>query len=299
VYQDTGTVILTGNGTLMGDFSTPLLITGGTHTLNGQFTAQQSVTIGGTARLVLNGTSANIYGSLTTSGSGTLQMTSVNDYLNIFLTATFAGGSETGLLTAGAINLGGDVIQAGSPTAFAPSGTHKMILNSDGLQTVTFANPATSFFQDLDVIGATEMELVSDVTVKGTLAGPGGGVYFSSATGNLLTVSGLNFPSSTDFANVRLKYVDGVAGSTTFNNATFGGLSAGATAFEFNRTSGGPYNFISLSFSGVLNTSGRYIVNTGTSLLTLISPNPGSTAAASICGCAVWFTPGTGGITWP
>lgn len=305
VYLDTGTVILTGTGTLMGEFWGNLLMTGGTHTVIGDFWARQSLTIGGTARLILNGSGGgnNVYGSFATTGSGTLQMTNANDVLALAGDATFAGGSETGLLTAGEIYLnGGNFTQAGSPTAFAASGTHKVQIGSGRRQTVTFANPTTSFFQDLDVFNwYTEMALASDVTVKGTLwvnAAPVGAI-FSSANGNLLTVAGLNIASAASFTNVRLRYVDGVAAWRTLSNVSFSGFSAGATFFEFARTSGGPYDFTGLTFSGPLNPSGRYVVNTGSSLLNLISPNPTASTATTACGCAVWFTPGSGGVTWP
>ena len=299
-----GTVILTGDGTLMGDLSGDLLITGGTRTMiNGNVYVGGSTTVSGTAKLDVNGKQLYIGGSFATTGGGTLKMTSVNGNVQVAGGASFAGGSETGLLTAGVLTIFGDITQAGSPTAFAPSGTHETYVGAPfSTQKITFANPTTSFFQDLDVGNSATLTLQSNVTVNGTLTNAGGvNDTFTSSSGYLMTVAGLSIlPGATiGFNNVRLKYVDGVLGAKSLDNVAFYGFAPGATFLEFSRTSGGPYNFNSLSFVGTLNASGRYVINTGTVPLTLTTPFPNSTAAASLCGCVAWFTAGAGGITWP
>ena len=158
------------------------------------------------------------------------------------------------------------------------------------------------FFQDLDVGNSATLTLQSNVTVNGTLTNAGGvNDTFTSSSGYLMTVAGLSIlPGATiGFNNVRLRYVDGVLGAKRLDNVAFYGFAPGVTVLEFSRTSGGPYNFNGLSFVGALNASGRYVINTGTVPLTLTTPFPNSTAAASICGCVAWFTAGAGGITWP
>ncbi len=302
-FSDTGTVILTGNGTLMGFISTPAFrITGGTHTLSSDVNTGAAVLMSGSAQLVINGRTLTVGTDFTTAGSATVVMTDSADFINVNGTATFGGGDETGLLTAGVLSLNGDFAQTGSPTAFSASGGHMTLLASDGTQNVAFANPGASAFQDLEVMFGTTMVMGTDATVRGTLSNGGSNPTFSSSGAFLLTAGGLQITTlQTDFTNVRLLYTNGVPGSTTFDNANFSGFAAGfpSTFFNFNRTSGGPYNFNNLTFTGTLGVTGRYVANTGTVALTLTAPNPATANAASACGCINWFTAGIGGIIWP
>ena len=299
-FSDTASVILTGDGTVMGSVDTRLVITGGVHTMAGSFSVNGSLAMSGTSRLIINGNTLSVGGSFSTSGGATLQMTNSADFVSISGTATFAGGSESGLLTAGLTYLYGNFVQGGSPAAFTASGTHRTFLAAGGTQGITFANPSTSFFGDLDFANSVTMALSTDATVKGTLANSSGfNITISSANGNLLTVSGLSYGApSSNFTNVRLRYTDGVPGAATFNNVAFTGFGPGATFFDFNRTTGAGYNFANLSFNGTLNTTGRYIVNSGTALLTLTTPSPNASVAGNACLCTTWFTPGIGGIIW-
>ena len=299
-FPDTASVVLTGDGTVMGSVDTRLVIVGGVHTMAGSFDVNGSLAMSGTSRLVVNGNSLGVGGSFTTSGGATLQMTNSADFVSISGTAAFAGGSESGLLTAGLMYLYGDFVQGGPPAAFAASGTHTTILAAGGTQGIAFTNPSTSFFGNLDFANNVTMALSTDVTVSGTLANSSGfNITISSVNGNLLTVSGLSYGApSSNFTNVRLRYTDGVPGAATFNNVAFTGFGPGATFLDFNRTAGTGYNFANLSFNGTLNTTGRYIANSGTVLLTLTTPSPNAAVAGNTCLCTTWFTPGVGGIIW-
>lgn len=76
--------------------------------------------------------------------------------------------------------------------------------------------------------------------------------------------------------------------------ATFTGVM-----FESARSTG-TLSWTNLTFSGTLSDGvGRYLSNTGTQAVTLVSPTPNSTGATSACGCTglnykTGFT-----INWP
>ncbi len=102
----------------------------------------------------LNGFHVTVAGNFGTSGTGTLTMQNAADSLGVGGTATFAGNSTTGLLTAGILDLKGNFSQVGSvsPASFAPSTAHRTRFDLPGsavIQTISFATPTTSFFDSL------------------------------------------------------------------------------------------------------------------------------------------------------
>jgi hypothetical protein len=197
----------------------------------------------------------------------------------------------------------GNFTQSASGNAFAASGSHKTV----GAKTATykFFNPTTSYFNDFTIVAGSTVTLSSDVTIKGTLGFSGAlAATFTDTSLRTITASGLNLPGlyPVYFTNVALNYVDGVIGATTFNNGSFSGFGAFFTGnmLSLNRTSGLPPTFINLTFAGTLADSvGRYINNTGSIPLTLVSPTPNSTAALSICGCTGTNYRSLTGVTWP
>jgi hypothetical protein len=81
-------------------------------------------------------------------------MVAANDSLGVAGSATFGGGTTTGLLTNGIITVKTDFTQAGATTAFAPTGTHRTRMDLPGsavIQNISFASPTTSFFDSLDL----------------------------------------------------------------------------------------------------------------------------------------------------
>ena len=142
--------------------------------------------------------------------------------------------------------------------------------------------------------------------IRGTLTFAGGAstTSFASAAAQQLTAWGLNVSSASNpltFNNVRLSFVDGVAGSFTFDKASFTGfpLTYSGSMFTMNRTAGASYTFSNLSFAGTLSPGvGRYITNSGSTTISLVSVNPAAGVVSSLCGC----TGGTqyiGTVTWP
>ena len=162
--------------------------------------------------LDLTGRQILVAGNFRTEGSGTLRMTGATDSLGVGRNATFAGGSTTGNLTAGAIGVGGNFAQAGAATSFAPSTAQRFHLVglSPFHQTVSFANPATSFFDSLSVeggIGARDtIVLLSDVRVNrgmnlqgsADVSGPTSRVII--AGGSLRAVLSTTSPTMTNLA---------------------------------------------------------------------------------------------------
>lgn len=252
-----------------------------------------------------NTITVSVSGTFSTVNNGVLVMNSANSALNVTGNVSFGGGSTTGLLTNGALTLNGSFTQLGSTTSFAPSGSQTTTFGSGGSQSVTFANPVSSTFQNLSISGATTLSLQSDVVALGTLNHSGASAIgiTSGATTRLLTVSGLNNagPATLTLTNTQLKFVDGTTNGT-FNNVTFTGFAASSplTYFEVARTVGGPFTFTSLNFSGTLGAAGRYLVNSGSRSVTLVTVSPLTAVAASICGCVAFnANTGAGTLIWP
>jgi hypothetical protein len=130
-------VVVTGSGTPAGTLAfTNLTVSGG-----GTFT--------------VGGHTLTLTGALT--NNGLFVMTNAADQVTVNGTTTFQGSDESASLTAGTLTLKGNFTQNnGSFSAFAATGTHKVILNGSTSQTVTFGAPATnqSRFNILDVTQA-------------------------------------------------------------------------------------------------------------------------------------------------
>ena len=273
-------------------------------TFNSAATLGTNLTVNGTlfinsssATLTLAGHTVNATNFQSQVGAR-LIMTNALDSLKVG-NATFAGGSTAGTLTKGTLIVSGNFAQNTTSDAFVPSGTFKTVLTGRG-SSITFLHPTNSWFNNLDVDRGAQRTLSSDVLVKGTLAQSLGAAdtttrEFSGAV-NIMTVSGLNWGTDpTLFTGVKLRFVDGVA-NTTFNKASFSGFGAmNASIFDVVR-SDASLTFNNLSFSGSLGTSGRYLAVSGSTVVTMVVPNPSSTAAPTVCGCATWYS---GNVTWP
>jgi hypothetical protein len=244
-------------------------------------TGNVSVT-GASAQLDLNGHPLLIVNGFSTNAGGVLKMTHASDTLVVGGSALFAGGNTSGLLTNGTLTLmnGFTQLSGGSVSSFAPTVSFKTVM-SGTIDSVFFTNPATSFFQDVDLAAGSTMYLRSAANINGTLTKTGGGSAATvlSATGGpfLLTTSGLN-QTGTDpmnFTNALLKFLDGTS-NATFDNVNFNGFSAAfaGSIFESAR-SGGPYTFGSgfpLNFGSAgfaASATAHFINNSGTATLNI------------------------------
>jgi alpha-tubulin suppressor-like RCC1 family protein len=143
----------------------------------------------------------NILGNLRTLGNGRLEMTDPLTVVTVGGNASFAGGSELGLLTDGKLSVGGDFTQSAvtSTTSFAASGTHSTVFTSASARTIDFGSPGSasggSHFQNLDLSGATGgVALTVNSIADGQLISSGTGRLNgggSALTVRQLQVSGL------------------------------------------------------------------------------------------------------------
>lgn len=136
-----GSVILAGaSGTLKGDINQALIVSGAAYTLAGTTEVIGPVTVISTGKLTVGGQTLEITGSFGTSGSGRLAMTNAADVVTVTGSATFAGGSENGFLTAGTLTVQGDFTATGS--TFSASGSHTLKLTGATTpQTLAFMSP--------------------------------------------------------------------------------------------------------------------------------------------------------------
>jgi len=210
-------------------------------------------------------------------------MQTANDILTVGGNATFNGGSTTGLLTAGIINIAGNFDEAASPlTNFAPSGTHKVVFNGTAPQTIKFQFSGTtdSHFQNVEFNNVAGVSLLSNVFANGQII-VGTAVNQSiSGTGQVFTAGGANIDGAV-FDNVLLTLT---GAPTLFDNVTFQNYAATATPLQlnFNNATGTTaLTFNNLNYNTVL-SSGFNIGGTGTgNTITVASGNvPGTTATA-------------------
>jgi len=229
----------------------------------------------------------------------------LGDSLVVTDSVLFRNSSVTTAFLDGTLILSGNFRQSGA--LFTAYNTHTTVFTGVSSK-VTFAAPATSWFQNVKIEGGSELFLQSDLTVKGALSrGSGATPATVSTTGGgttyVLTAFGLNQPGTDlmGFNNVSLKFVDGTA-NATFNNVTFANFPASFSGImlEVNR-SAGPLTFNNLSFTGTLFSSGgRYVRASGAANVVLVAPVPLSAAASAACACALWFDNiSTGTVTWP
>ena len=236
----------------------PVLVTGtGTVFISGD------VTLGGNVLLANQGILK------TANGVGRLIMTNVGDAVAVDST-DWSGGNETGLLTAGSITtrafsqgLGG----TSDPASFVASGSHLVLLGGATPATVSFADPATSRFQNLEFVGGSSpLTLASNVTATGQLRAQTSGANGPSLTGTgvTLTAGGADVGANAGFTALTLDGVPLVlTGGTlsSFSNVTFTNQSPAGTAFTVNNVGQATaFTFSNLVFTTSLTAGGFHLV---------------------------------------
>jgi hypothetical protein len=142
-----------------------IYFTGGTINLNGHI-----LSVGGS--VYQSGGTMNINGGqLVISGDykidngnyycyAYLNMTKESDYVQVggsFLTKAYY--SHNGCLTAGTLDVKGDFTEStygGNADNFKPTGTHKVVLSGEKLQTISFTYPSNSYFNTLEIKNASD-----------------------------------------------------------------------------------------------------------------------------------------------
>ncbi len=266
----TGAIQIVAAGQISGNLpgliaSAPVTVaTGGATTGSGN----GNVTISGAgAQLILNGQTLTAPGNLLVQTSGVLVMNNPADVLTIFGTATFNGGSESGQLTAGTLTVYGNFSQAAtsSPSSFLASGSHRTVLGGPS-QSVSFANPATSHFQDLDITVVTgALTLGSNVTAVGQLVSvPGGlGGPAVSGAGFTLTAGGADISAPQGITALTMSGVPLVLSGGTItgvSNVTFTNQNPAGTALTVNNVGqAAHFTFSNLNFTTTLTAGGLHL----------------------------------------
>lgn len=292
-----------GDLNLLPGYGTPLL------TLNSSVDCNRFAARAGT--VVLNGNSLTSAGNTITATSGTITMTNPSDQLNIGGDASFAGASESGLLTAGTMTLNGNFAQSAvvSTLSFAPSGSFETVMASSGPQTADFGSPgagaAGSHFQVLDLSNASGGVSLTVNTIADSLISTnpealllGGG---SSLTVRRVFINGL----TVDNAPIIIDEQGSAPTTELFNNVTFQNM---ATASTVQLTLLGPgvgtrnltfnsVNFTPLSVAGVGAFYVRLQPSIGSIVLDVASSNESPGAGGN--GPAFSLPQGNGAINWP
>ena len=152
--------ILTPGGGMVSTGSTASTITGnlGSLTANGPVTVSGRTTMSsGDVLVIASGGSLAlgghtlVVGSFSTTGTGTLTMNNTLDSLIVLGNATFNGGDESGLLTAGVLDVRQGFVQdtTTSQSSFTATGAHKTRVGAGSGGSISFASPGASGFQDL------------------------------------------------------------------------------------------------------------------------------------------------------
>jgi hypothetical protein len=298
-----GTVALNGSGTTVRGFL-PSILVNGSVTVVSQVAADGNLSVLGSGSLDLGAsTSVSVTGGFSTSGTATIQMTA-GALLFVDGDVTFGGGSESGKLTNGTIEVLGNFTQSGDPESFATSGFLLVAFFGTGTQTVQFANPGTgagsSQFTDFYVynIGGG-VSLASDVFALGNFSTSAGQAAMNRifGNGNTLTTKGL-FVDSLVIDNMPL-VVDSSATQFIgfFDNVVFQNFPATAIQMDVTRTLG-TVTFNNLQFLGTPPNPGFHlrandpVAGNGRFTITMVNPTPiGS-------GARFTFT-GEAQIIWP
>lgn len=307
-------IVLTGTGKTMHGIIEANVSLAGSYALDGRVLLGVDtlpVVIAVTGGLTLGGHTLQLWGDFATSNTGTVTMTQAIDTLWMTGSALFNGGSTDGLMTNGTLIVGSEIIAVlGSPTAFAPSGSHVTVsLGSNaGAQ---FATPGTgaagSHFANLDL---TQMDsgfdLNSDVFVDGTLSATGNSAQIQGA-GHTLTALQWQVDQMTVQNTTMVLNEQGVQRAQQFDNVFFQLYPAtGATQMRV-IMQGGSSSARTVSFSGLqfeakgVGGGSFYLDATANVATGLIVNLPLSNQGATANGNGPALTKTTGSVTvnWP
>jgi hypothetical protein len=252
-----GSVTMAGSGKQVSGVFPSLDITGA-YTLG--LTLQVNGTLRVLADLTIGANSINLFGDLMVLGAGRLISASSSSVVIVTGNVLFDGGSSAGSMTAGTLLVAGNFTQAAtnSTTSFAPSGTHQTNLNrASGTQTITFASPGTSGFQNLIYSGTGLVTLASDVRVFNTFISLVPSLV--TGAGHTLTTTGI-IEVGTTFDHVLLEVNSTQAASAlSINNTVFQNYPSTATQLRIVH----PGHAVADTFSGLTfsstPTSGFYL----------------------------------------
>ncbi|HEX9582062.1 MAG TPA: hypothetical protein VF970_13245, partial [Gemmatimonadales bacterium] len=210
----------------------------------------------GTNVLVLNGFLASVTGDFVVgTGFGGVRMVD-GDTLVVSGNASFSGGNTTNRLDGGVLLVGGDFTQFNTPDGYAPTGTHKLVLNGTATQTITLADPGNSVFRDLEIVNSLGgVTLASVVAVGGSFSHTSAAILQGTGTLDLSAATIVAFDG-----DVNPGTSPGILGII----APAGGLPQSAASsfnIELEGTTVGT-GYDRLNFSGTVTLNGDLFVDT-------------------------------------
>ncbi|MEX2283016.1 MAG: Ig-like domain-containing protein [Gemmatimonadota bacterium] len=272
-----GRLVLTGGFVAGGtQAAVPNVLVSGNTVFGSSLTVNGDLLVGSGAFMTMAGVTIRVTRDFTSGG--TLQMTLPQDSLLIFRNASFDGGDTNGFLTDGVMTVVGNFTAATTAQAFSASGNHRVVLNGNALQTVSFSTPDSipsgQHFHFLDITNPTQVNFLTRVFVNG--------LFRETITGISTTVNGTGLA---DQLVARGLDLDGI----TFNNlpvvldgsnlytirmdsVTFGSYLGSAVQLRVRHNPGADLTFNLMRFNTVP-TSGLYLdavdLDFGTFVLTI------------------------------
>jgi len=168
-------------------------------------------------------------GGFFTQGTGTITMNQSGSNLSTSGPANFAGGDETGKLTAGTLAVGGSFSQGpgGNAAAFNAGTAHTLVLNGSVGTTLSMANPVNSIIGNLIITDAAGVTANTGfITNNLTLAGGAlNGTLGGTINGTLTDPSGNWKAGNISFATSATP-VSSNTPTITASNVTFNAASA-------------------------------------------------------------------------
>lgn len=147
----------------------PALVVNGSLRVVDSLTVTGDLTVSGTGSgLDVGGHQASVSGAMRVQQGATLTMTDPDATVDVDGDAVFDGASTLGLLTDGALRVGGNFTAwTSEPESYAPTGGHRTVLDGDVVQTVYlhFNGPGEARFQELEVANPGGVSLRSTVRV--------------------------------------------------------------------------------------------------------------------------------------
>jgi alpha-tubulin suppressor-like RCC1 family protein len=271
----TGALTLTGSAKTVGGHL-------GHVTISGTYALADTVIVSDSTNVLLLDGSLKINGqilatlsTLRTAAGGTLVMQDPSDTVILARGAIFGGGDETGLLTAGTLQVVGSFLQGDpqlsfSPQSFVATGNHKTVLvgaiapsrvAGPGPEPVSFLSPTTSRFQNLEIRSPSGTLWQSNAMVLGALTfAPNASKLLTSTLATTPTLRLANLAlSSVIFNNIAVEYDWTLGGTVTqLDDVTFQNDSGAATQLTIIHPGGTPLTFNNLVFSSPP-TSGWYL----------------------------------------
>jgi hypothetical protein len=209
----------------------PTLVVTGTVTASDSLRIVGNLVVTGTGRLNVAAHRVAVEGTLTTTVSGTLGMTGLDDRVDVAGSATFGGGDS--FLTGGVLTVAGNFTQSGTGPRFRTTDAHRTRLTGGAGQTVAFADPLANAFGQLTILTADSLHVATllpadDIVVADSLAA---GAVVVRGTGYLVAKnpSGGNLVLRSDAGRpVRVR----AAGLRLFGNVALVGADVGVQVSE-------------------------------------------------------------------